>query len=263
MSLLERADIRSFFQRSELVEKGKQLAQRYAAAKPFPHVVLDDFMPAAALAQVLSAVQAPAEHWETRDNARSLKRANGDDTHMAADVQALIYKLHSSAFLEFLEQLTGIQGLLPDPHLDGGGLHAIEPGGYLKIHADFNKSKRLKLDRRVNLLLYLNRDWQDDWGGQLELWDRDMKQCVQRVTPIFNRCVVFSTTETSYHGHPEPLRCPAGRRRSSIALYYYTQGRPEHERHDEHSTLYQQRPGEALFGLRGQLMRRVNRLWTR
>ena len=114
------------------------------------------------------------------------------------------------------------------------------------MHADFNRHERLKLDRRVNTFVYMNEDWPDAFGGHLELWNRRMDQCVQRIAPVFNRLVVFSTTDFTYHGHPEPLACPAHRSRRSFALYFYTNGRPAGEEVDpraeaEHSTLYVER----------------------
>jgi hypothetical protein len=115
----------------------------------------------------------------------------------------------------------------------------------LKVHADFNYHEHLGVDRRLNLLLYLNEDWHEDYGGELQLWDTDMKHLVRAVSPVFNRCVVFSTTDDSYHGHPDPLRCPEGRSRRSIAMYYYTAGRPAHERSTAHQTLFKQREQEA------------------
>ena len=119
------------------------------------------------------------------------------------------------------------------------------PGGLLKVHADFNLHQRLGLERRLNALLYLNRDWSDTYGGHLELWNRTMSRCERRVAPVFNRCVVFATSDSSFHGHPEPLSCPPGRSRRSIALYYYTaprQGRPP----AAHSTLFRARPDERV-----------------
>jgi len=161
----------------------------------------------------------------------------------------LLHQLNSSTFLNFLESLTGIQGIIPDPHFNGGGLHQIERGGYLKIHVDFNRHKRLKLDRRLNLLLYLNRDWQEEYGGHLELWDRDMNRCHQRILPIFNRCVIFNTNDFSYHGHPDPITCPEGMTRKSLALYYYSNGRPADELQDSggkeaHSTIFRARTAD-------------------
>ncbi len=142
--------------------------------------------------------------------------------------------------------MTGIEGLIADPHFEGGGLHQIERGGHLKVHADFNRHPHTQLDRRLNVLVYLNRDWQPEYGGALELWNRDMSRSEAQILPYFNRCVVFSTTSTSFHGHPEPLNCPEGRTRKSLALYYYTKDRPASERRDEHNTLFQARPGEEF-----------------
>jgi hypothetical protein len=149
-------------------------------------------------------------------------------------------EFNSSAFVDFLQTMTGIEeALIPDPHYRGGGLHQIDPGGYLEVHADFNRHPAFGLDRRVNVLLYLNRDWQLEWGGQLELWDRTMSRAERRIEPVFNRTVVFSITDTAFHGHPEPLRSPPGFPRRSLAFYYYSNGRPAAERSEEHSTLFQ------------------------
>jgi Rps23 Pro-64 3,4-dihydroxylase Tpa1-like proline 4-hydroxylase len=144
--------------------------------------------------------------------------------------------------LDFLETLTGIQGVISDPHFVGGGLHQIVPGGKLDVHADFNRHNKLKIDRRINVLVYMNKDWHEEYGGHFELWDKEMKQAEAKILPLFNRCAIFSTTSTSYHGHPTPLSCPPDRTRKSIATYYYTAGRPEEEVNADHSTLFQRRP---------------------
>ncbi|EJK65315.1 hypothetical protein THAOC_13837 [Thalassiosira oceanica] len=121
---------------------------------------------------------------------------------------------------------------------------APEPGGFLNVHADFNKYEAYNLDRRVNTFVYMNEDWPDEYGGHLELWSKDMKSCHQKILPTFGRFVVFSSTDFSYHGHPQALAAPSDRQRRSLALYYYTNGRPAGECRDgdcsaEHSTLFQ------------------------
>ncbi|MBS1624221.1 MAG: 2OG-Fe(II) oxygenase [Bacteroidetes bacterium] len=154
--------------------------------------------------------------------------------------------LNSQPFLDFLTELTGIENLLPDPSLAGGGYHEIKPGGFLKIHSDFNKHPVYKLDRRLNVLIYLNKDWKEEYGGHFELWDTDMTHCVTKIAPLFNTMALFSTTSRSYHGHPNVLTCPPDRSRKSIALYYYTNGRPQHEVEEfleEHSTIFKARKG--------------------
>ena len=185
-----------------------------------------------------------AIRWERRDHDHSAKRACAEISLMGPCTRHLLAELNGQVFVRFLEALTGIDGLIPDPNFEGGGLHRIDPGGRLEIHADFNRHQHLRLDRRLNLLIFLNKDWHEDYGGKLELWDRTMSQCEVRLLPIFNRVVLFSTTDRSFHGHPHPLSCPENTSRRSIALYYYSNGRPESERSPSHSTLYERRPGQ-------------------
>lgn len=217
----------------------------YSLAQPFPHVVFDQFVPEDAVQAILDEFPTPREiEWRHHEHKQSKKLATENETQLGSFTRQFIYHLNSGIFLNFLEALTNIQGLIPDPHLWGGGLHQIERGGHLGIHADFNRHPQLNLDRRLNLLLYLNKDWKEEYGGHLQLWDGEMKTCKEKILPIFSRCVIFSTTDFSFHGHPDPLTCPEGESRKSLALYYYTNGRPTEEISKNHSTLYQKRPGE-------------------
>ena len=228
------------FDRDTLRAIAERESRGYASARPFPHVVLDDLVPPAIIdACVQEFPGVDAIRWERfTDGGRTEKLATNDERDMGPVTRQLIREMNSRDFISFLEALTGISGLVPDPHLLGGGLHLIEPGGFLELHADFNRHPHLALDRRLNLLLYLNDGWRDEWRGHLELWDRDRRERVSRIAPIANRCVVFSTTDDAVHGHPEPVASPPGTTRKSIALYYYTAGRPERERSPDHSTIY-------------------------
>jgi Rps23 Pro-64 3,4-dihydroxylase Tpa1-like proline 4-hydroxylase len=218
----------------------------YARAVPFPHAVFDDFFPEPTLSEILQEFPAPGSlDWQRFNSSTERKLASRRETQLGDYTRHFIWELNSSVFVSFLETLSGIKGLIPDPHLGGGGLHQIERGGFLKIHADFNRHLGLGLDRRVNVLLYLNRDWKEEYGGHLELWDRGMKQCV-KLLPVYNRMVVFSTTDFSFHGHPDPLACPKGCSRKSIAMYYYTNGRPRDEESPTHTTVFHARPGERI-----------------
>ena len=239
----------SLFAPERLQMLAEQHRREFAAGEPYPHVVIDDFLPQAVLERLLSEIPKPSEiGWIEFDDARGKKLALEREVQLGSATRSLLYHLNSSAFIDFLETLTGIRGLIPDPHLWGGGVHQIVRGGFLKVHADFNRHPRLKLDRRLNLLLYLNPGWQEEWGGCFELWDRDMTACRKKILPTFGRCVIFSTTDYSYHGHPDPLDCPEGTTRKSIALYYYSNGRPRDETAGEHSsTPFRRRPGERIF----------------
>jgi Rps23 Pro-64 3,4-dihydroxylase Tpa1-like proline 4-hydroxylase len=232
---------------SDLAEKNREA---YQVAEPFPHIVIDNFLPEAVLDEILNEFpKADGIDWQKFDASAEKKLASKSELQMGEITRSLLYQLNASTFITFLERLTSIDGLIPDPHFVGGGLHQIERGGFLKMHVDFNRHGQLRLDRRLNLLIYLNKDWEEAYGGHLELWDKDVTQCSKKILPIFNRCVVFTTTDFSYHGHPEPLNCPGDRSRKSLALYYYSNGRPASEiRQDapEHSTLFRERPGETI-----------------
>jgi Rps23 Pro-64 3,4-dihydroxylase Tpa1-like proline 4-hydroxylase len=243
----------SFFKldKQKLESLAQANAERYAKADPFPHIVLDDFFPPEALRDAIRQIPGQSEGKE-KDAYHTKRKAQFNPLNtpdMGQALHSLLYELNSSSFLSFLEKITGIPGLIPDPYYLGGGVHQIRAGGFLKIHADFNWHERLKLDRRVNILLYLNEGWQDAWGGQLELWSTDMKEKRVSISPIFNRLAIFSTTDNSFHGHPDPLACPEEVVRNSIALYYYTNGRPASERtRGKHlHTLYRERPAEEFL----------------
>jgi hypothetical protein len=246
-----------YFSTESLSTLADKHRERFRTAEPFPHVVLDDFLPEDVLDKVVAEFPEPGDvPWKRFEKATSRKLASEGDAFFGEFTRHLLAQFNSAAFLGFLEELTAIDGLVVDPYFEGGGLHQIERGGYLKVHADFNWHNKLRLDRRLNALLYLNRDWKDSYGGSLELWDRSMTHAVTEVLPVFNRFVVFATTDFAYHGHPEPLACPPDRTRRSLALYYYTNGRPAEERSSVHSTLYQARPGERA----GRVRRTVERI---
>jgi Rps23 Pro-64 3,4-dihydroxylase Tpa1-like proline 4-hydroxylase len=221
-----------------------QLADRYLSADPFPHIVIDNFLPESFARELHAGFpDSQGTDWIRFKDNESLKLGSREAA-LDGPVRDALEQFNAAPTLSFVEQISGIQGLIPDPYFFGGGLHQIERGGFLKVHADFNTYERLHLDRRINLLVYLNPDWKEEYGGHLELWDREMTRPVQRILPIYNRCVIFSTTDHAYHGHPVPLTCPEGMTRKSIAMYYYTAGRPTNEQAAPHSTLYQMRPAD-------------------
>lgn len=236
----------SFFPPKRLAKVLEREGRTYRGADPFPHVVIDGLIEKAALRTVLVEFGKVDETaWKSRSLDTERKRSNEAEETFGPYTTKLIHTLNSGNFLRFLERLTGVEGLIADPYLRGGGLHEIRQGGKLDVHADFNLQRQLRLYRRLNLLLYLNRDWDDAWGGHLELWDRDLTRCARRIVPLFNRTVIFNTTSHSYHGHPEPLACPDKRARRSIAVYYYTVECPPDTEREPHTTIFQQLPAPA------------------
>lgn len=232
-------------------------ARQYRRNAPYPHIVIDNFLSSSVLDNVRANL--PPDDQPMRRRARTASLPDGrpaqlnkrsySDIEVEYPVRELLWQLNSPPFLRWLEQVTGIPGLLPDPMFSGGGVHVTGRGGLLRIHADFNKHPRYFWDRRINLLLYLNKDWQESYGGALELWDSEMARCEKKILPIGGRCVIFSTTSTSFHGHPHPIECPEGMARKSIALYYYSKGRPAAEQGERHATLWRELPGEARHDL--------------
>ncbi|MFQ3599040.1 MAG: 2OG-Fe(II) oxygenase [Chloroherpetonaceae bacterium] len=201
------------------------LKAQYASARPFAHIVLDDFISTDLAKEARERFPKPdSGEWIQYKHVNEKKLGKRDRTTIPDVHLAIIDELNSRRFVEWLSELTGIKYLIADPSLEGGGLHQIERGGFLNIHADFTAHQHQKQwARRVNVLLYLNQDWQEEYGGHLELWERDMSQCAKKILPIFNRCVIFNTDSDSYHGHPHPLNAPVGETRKSIALYFFTE----------------------------------------
>lgn len=224
MSYIEISNLNYGFSDPETFKgKGLDLAERYQGAEPFPHVVIDDFLSPAILEACLEDFPATVDpKSQSFDRAQERYKTSFNPDYLSPRVRSFFYAMNARPFVEFLENMTGIKGLIPDPYFVGGGFHQTTQGGHLGMHADFNLHPLLKVERRLNLLVYLNKDWRLDYGGALELWDREMKGCVKRIEPEFNRCVVFSTDATSFHGHPVPVQHPQNKPRRSIALYYYT-----------------------------------------
>ena len=210
----------------------KENLEIYKKNKPFPHIVFENFFSKEFLEDVLKEFPdlSKFKDSEKYNSKNEVKFSNNKYTTFQKSTKRFIDFLNSSEFLVFLENLTSTkEKLIPDPHLMGGGLHEIKRGGVLKIHTDFNRHPFLPLDRRLNLLVYLNKNWSNEYGGELELWDNDMKKAEKKISPNFNKIVIFSTNDFSNHGHPEPLNCPDSLSRKSIALYYFSSGRPESE----------------------------------
>lgn len=208
----------------EARQMGEMLHADFDGAHPFPHIVIDNFLPQPVLQQALKAF--PGGSLDS-DFVFKMGYAGQNKRQILPEDcgplgRELFWFFNSRSMLQFLEGLSGIPALLPDPYFVGGGFHETTRGGKLGIHADFRIHEQLHMQRRLNLLIYLNETWDDDWKGQLELWDRGMKNCVEKVSPILNRCVVFRTDADTWHGHPDELMTPDGVSRRSIALYYYT-----------------------------------------
>lgn len=236
---------------SHLLNLSPRTVQLYRQAKPFPYGTYVNFINPYVLGIVADELK-KYDNWscdqteyvaDHQVNKFYTPHAlNLDDIHTfrqkAPITNMVLEYMYSSEVLKFLQNLTGIEGLMGDPEYLGGGVHKINRGGKLDIHADFNIHFRSNLWRRINVLIYLNKEWQSEWGGELELWEKDLSRCSVRIFPEFNRAAIFNITDDAFHGHPEPLNTPEGVSRYSLALYYYTKDRPEHEKAPFHPVIW-------------------------
>jgi Rps23 Pro-64 3,4-dihydroxylase Tpa1-like proline 4-hydroxylase len=225
----------------------KTIANTYQNAKPFSHIILDDFFEKNEALKALKVFpEIKNEGWIHYVHVNENKHGLNKLDLIPNDIKnGILKELNSSEFLKLLEQITGIKNLLADPTIEGGGIHQSENGGYLNVHADFTVHPHKKnWRRRVNVLVYLNQGWEKSYGGNLELWEKDMSKPVISIAPLFNRVVIFNTNEDSYHGFPDPIICPDHVTRKSIALYYFTQEKKGTFKRK--ATNYKARPNDGL-----------------
>jgi|688.fasta_scaffold91311_7 Rps23 Pro-64 3,4-dihydroxylase Tpa1-like proline 4-hydroxylase len=227
-----------------MIEKSisKHMRTAYSKAYPFPHIVIDNFLPETIISEIHKELTTN-DVWYTEGNKwihdyqvnkfflPSGKEGEVEEIHSTVPKTGLIIDyLNSNEFIGFLEELTGIPNLRSDSeYMHGGGIHKINTGGQLAVHLDYNVHPITKKYRKLNLLLYLNPNWKPEWGGNLELWTKNDSHPATSIEPFFNRCVIFTISPTSFHGHPEPMTCPEDVSRYSIALYYFSEEQPKIE----------------------------------
>ncbi|MCO6492356.1 MAG: 2OG-Fe(II) oxygenase [Phaeodactylibacter sp.] len=226
----------------------REHASSYQQAAPYPHARFDGFLEPWAAREAMNAFpKVKDQGWIHYVHVNEKKHGLNKMGLIPGFIREVIAALNSDEFVAALSELTGIPGLKADPTLEGGGLHQSQRGGYLNIHADFTVHPHKRTwRRRVNLLVYLNEGWLPEYKGDLELWSRDMKQCVQKISPVFNRCAIFNTDEDSFHGLPDPIECPEDMTRKSIALYYFTE---EDKAPRARATNYRARPTDGFKAL--------------
>jgi Rps23 Pro-64 3,4-dihydroxylase Tpa1-like proline 4-hydroxylase len=231
----------------ELERKVERLHAEYQAASPYPHIVIDDFLrPEAVKAAMAEFPPFDPERWNNYLHVNERKFSNTEPETWGPTLQRILEVLNSPRFVQFVGQLLEVEDLVPDPSLEGGGLHQSSKGGFLNIHADFTvHPHKRNWQRRANIILFLNEDWKPEYGGDLELWSTDMKACAEKISPVANRAVIFTTDATSFHGHPDPTRCPEDVARRSLALYYFSAEVDPVVR----STEYRARPGDGAHAI--------------
>jgi hypothetical protein len=226
-------------------KKIEQLANTYAAAEPYPHTALDDLLAPGVTKQLEKDIPAP-DHgtWTHYRHVNERKQGKSRRDELPASVLRVVDEFNSERFRGLLSRLTGVPDLVADTDFRaGGGLSICTRGGFLNVHTDFTVHPyQVHWRRRVNLIFFLNHGWDETWGGHTELWDAEVRNPVVRVAPHANRALVFNTDIPSYHGHPDPLQCPEGVARQTLALYYFTEERSP----VSIATDYRARPSDSI-----------------
>ena len=195
---------------------------------PFDHYVVDNFLPEET-AELISNefISYSNENWFVYKNQIENKKTLQDWGKFPKHTYKLFNYFCSPRFVEYISDISGIDNLYVDQGLHGGGWHMHGTGGNLNIHKDYSIHPKLGLQRKLNLIVYISKDWNPDWGGALEFWSHDHGnnkplRLEKSIECVYNRAVLFDTTQNSWHGLPNPLTCPNGKYRKSLAMYYLT-----------------------------------------
>jgi hypothetical protein len=238
-----------------LTDSVENLSSRFVGAKPYPHVVFDNLFSNDMLDKLVQEIPSiSGRHWVHENNERLRTYNLRSAVELGEAGFQLVAFLHSAAFLYFLSEVTGIWELLPDPYLQGGGYHVMPVGGKFDVHVDRNTAYETGLNRRLSLIIYLNKDWKPEYGGQLELWNSDATRREGIIEPIFNRTILFEIADKNYHGIPQRIACPEGRSRNCFLVYYHT-ARTEGQAAPPHTSIY----GPSLYQKKGSAFRKVVR----
>jgi Rps23 Pro-64 3,4-dihydroxylase Tpa1-like proline 4-hydroxylase len=242
----------------EFIEKynTNELREQFFNSKPFHYIVLDNFLESSLAKEIETEIRnIPPEDWFDKETEFGHINQQGDCSTQSKKIALNIRKqipdktnyvidlFSSPKMIQFIEDITGITGLQSDPYLLGGGIHKTTTNGHLSIHCDFNIHPQTQKHRRINALLYLNDNWKPGYNGCLELWNKDMTSCAKKIEPILNRLVIFRITDDALHGSPERWLAPENYPRISLAFYYYTDDRPEHEKNNFHWAIWFKRFG--------------------
>jgi Rps23 Pro-64 3,4-dihydroxylase Tpa1-like proline 4-hydroxylase len=229
------------FDNNKYVKLALKNKNRYKRNKPFPHIYFDNFLPKN-IAKVLSneypKIKNVDNNWKTHKNKNVIRYFLEDSSLYKKNLQIFSMLINSRKFLLFLETLTGIESIIPDPFFIGGGAMTTGKGGFLNVHADFNYHHKLQSWRRINVLFYLTPGWKKSWGGNLEFWTKNKKEKVKDIEPLFNRVVIFNTTSKSFHGQPNPINCPPNMSRNVFSSFYYSNVKDKESLSEPHFTRY-------------------------
>lgn len=230
-----------FIDLQNLDGKFEEIKKDYLSKKPFKYTIIENFLKSDKIEDVYQSYPDIKDGiWDGTTYIDQQNKFQKTKFEKNSVMDRIFKELNSEVFTQYLEKLSGIEDILGDDELVGGGLHQSIKGAFLNVHVDYNIHPFTKLHRRLNVLVYLNKNWKDEYEGHLQLWDLTGRERIllETISPIYNRAVIFETNELSFHGHPKSLNTPDGITRKSLATYYYTKTRPAAETASEHSTIY-------------------------
>ena len=219
---MSHSQIYKFFNEIDQQYEPAALAQAHTATSPVPYTIIDNFFPEELFKTLSFEVDFLQESdWTVFSNDASYRKECRNFSSTPR-IQSMAYSFQGSAFLKWIEQVTGLDKLVADPHYRGGGITRVSRGDSLGLHNDFNWNEQIRLTRRANLILYMNAEWQTEWGGELELWDFDRTECLVKIEPKPNRLAIWNYDERLIHGAPHPLNCPEHIARQNFIQFYYS-----------------------------------------
>ena len=198
----------------------EQLNKNFINAQPYEHIVIDNFLNDEYISNIEKEFPENYDDWFKYNNPLEVKYAYDNIGNLKKNTEFLFYILSSPQVINLFRKITGINNLNYDEYLHGAGIHAHPRNGKLAIHLDYEKHPISGKERRLNLILYLNKEWKEEWLGSTELWNQDVTECIFKSPIKFNSCLIFRTNDISWHGLPEPIKCPEGVFRKSLAYYY-------------------------------------------
>jgi hypothetical protein len=221
------------------------LSNEYTNSKPFEHVVIPNFFRPDVAERIYAQFPHPDDTWFKYDNPFEGKCIF--NTFKPEDpMKSVIDSLYTPEFLQYMSSISGIEKLESDPHLNAGGLHAYTRNGMSGVHLDYTIHPITGKERRLSIMVYMSKDWDESWGGNLKMWDENLENDVTLKHSLWNTALIFRTNGKAYHGFPEPIKCPEGAWRKVIGIYYVTDPTKESLENPRRNAHYFAEPGKPV-----------------
>jgi Rps23 Pro-64 3,4-dihydroxylase Tpa1-like proline 4-hydroxylase len=201
----------------------KELKKQFKEAKPFEHIVINNFLEDTYAETLYKLFPQDYSMWHKYDNPLEVKSTFDNIELLPEELKNYFYYLSSNEIINVISEITDIKMLEYDEYLHGAGLHSHTKYGRLNIHLDYEKHPFSGKERKINIILFISKNWNPEWNGANELWNKDVTKCISKTNVVFNSAIIFKTNDISWHGVPEKIMCPENIFRNSLAYYYVSQ----------------------------------------